>query len=122
MTEDFRVLVCGGRDYDDAQLLVEVLDELLQQATAQNKRIILIHGAARGADSLAESWAEYHKLQIKRFPANWKKHGRAAGAIRNTIMLEEGQPQLVVAFPGGAGTRNMIQQAQKYGVPVKRID
>jgi hypothetical protein len=120
MSEDYRVLVCGGRDYSDANTLVTVLDELKQETEINGKRLIIIHGAAKGADKLAESWAEFNKLPIKPFHANWKKHGRAAGSIRNTQMLEEGRPDLVLAFPGGPGTRNMVQQAIKYGVPVRR--
>ena len=55
------------------------------------------------------------------YPANWKKHGRAAGPIRNKQMLEEAKPDLVIAFPGGAGTANMVKQAREAGVKVEII-
>lgn len=121
MNKEYRVLVCGGRDYDDAETLVDRLDELVETKFPKDKRLVLIHGDARGADRLAESWAEYHKLKIIKFPANWKKHKKAAGSIRNLQMLEEGNPDIVVAFPGGYGTANMIQQAQKYGIEVIKV-
>ena len=116
MNKEYRILVCGGRDYDDAQRLVKELDTIVDQYVPKDVRTVLIHGGARGADALAHSWAEYHNLKIMRFPAHWKRYGRAAGAIRNAQMLEEGRPDLVVAFPGGPGTANMLQQAQKFDV------
>lgn len=79
----------------------------------------LMQGGADGADYLANEWAKT-KAGIKRWvcKADWKKHGRSAGPIRNARMLEW-KPDLVVAFPGGRGTKNMVTQAQAAGVPVK---
>lgn len=121
MPTDYRVLVCGGRDFNDADKLIDKLDLIKEEYVPEGSKFVLIHGDARGADYLANSWAEFHKFKIKKFPANWKKFGKAAGHIRNAQMLEEGSPDLVVAFPGGRGTLNMIQQAEKYGVPVLKI-
>lgn len=122
MSVEYRVLVCGGRDYDDAEKLVAELDLIREQQVPAGSRFVLIHGDQSGVDRLAKSWAEFYKLKIIPFPAAWKKFGKAAGPIRNTQMLEEGNPDLVVAFPGGRGTKNMIQQAKKYGVPIIEID
>lgn len=108
-----RVLVCGGRDYADQAKVSATLDEL--QPT------FLIHGAARGADQLADNWAVYNVVPFQRFPANWQKHGRAAGPIRNAQMLTEGKPELVVAFPGGTGTAHMVMLARKAGVDVLEV-
>jgi acyl-CoA synthetase (NDP forming) len=58
---------------------------------------------------------------VTSFPANWKKHGKSAGPIRNQLMLDVGKPDLVIAFPGGSGTADMIRRARKAGVPVKEI-
>lgn len=116
MTKEFRILVCGGRYYDNAEALICAL-ESISDKYAEGRRIVLIHGAARGADSIAENWAQWRGLKIMAFPAAWRKHGRAAGHIRNTQMLEEGCPDLVVAAPGGTGTANMVTQAHKFGVP-----
>ncbi len=110
-----RVLVCGGRDYADEAAVFAVLDLL----HAERPISVLIHGAARGADTLAASWARRRGIQGQAFPANWRKHGKAAGPVRNAQMLEEGQPVLVVAFPGGRGTADMVAQAWWAGVEVR---
>ena len=98
-----RVLITGGRDFADRQLLFETLDRL----HAARGFTLVIHGAAKGADSLADEWAKERGIEVQARPADWKKHGRAAGPIRNQEMLKE-NPQLVVAFPGGKGTANMV--------------
>jgi len=55
------------------------------------------------------------------FPADWSRHGKSAGPIRNRQMLIEGRPDIVVAFPGGKGTANMIKQAVEAGVKVELV-
>lgn len=82
---------------------------------------VVIHGAARGADTLAAEWARDRGIPVLPFPADWDSHPRAAGPIRNAQMLREGKPDVVIAFPGGRGTANMIDQAERAGVPVLRI-
>jgi len=77
---------------------------------------MIISGCARGADTLGIEWAEAKGVEVARFPADWKTHGRAAGPIRNQQMLEEGKPDLVVAFPGARGTADMIRRARAAGV------
>lgn len=111
-----RVLVCGGRDYDDAERVQQVLNAI--------PITTLIEGCANGADRLAERYVQNDAsstVTLLHFPADWDKHGKAAGPIRNRQMLVEGKPDLVVAFPGGRGTANMIEQATNAGIPVKEI-
>lgn len=103
-----RVLVCGGRKFCDAALLFWTLDRLHEIHGFS----ALIHGAQTGADLLGASWALYNDLEILSFPAEWTIYGRRAGPIRNLRMLNEGKPDLVVAFRGNAGTLNMIRQAR----------
>ena len=116
-----RVLVCGGRDFYDWRLLENTLYELNKEAEQITD---VIHGDASGADRLAGQWANYYSVECHAFPADWKKLGVAAGPIRNKKMLEEGKPELVVAFlrPDSKGTRNMVDQATKAGVPVKIVE
>lgn len=111
-----RLLVCGGRDFTDRALLHQVLDTLPSDFID-----CIIHGAARGADTLAGEYAGIIYAKELRFPAEWDKYGRSAGAVRNQQMLTEGKPTLVIAFPGGAGTRNMITLARRAGVPVLEV-
>ena len=112
---DLHVLVCGGRDYADAATLARVLDALHAE---QGPIVEIIHGAARGADTLAAGWARSRGIPIAAYPADWKRHPRAAGPIRNQQMLAEGRPDLVVAFAGGAGTADMVRRSRAANVRV----
>lgn len=69
---------------------------------------VLIHGCATGADIMAGEWAKANGIPVLEYPALWKLHNKRAGPIRNVQMLEEGNPDLVVAFPGGRGTAHMV--------------
>lgn len=110
-----RVLVCGGRDYSDKAFLWNVLDGLGPPEVSE-----IVSGMAPGADSIAAEWAERFGFPLHKFPADWSL-GRKAGPIRNQRMLDEGKPDLVVAFPGGRGTADMVRRARQSGVPVKEI-
>ena len=107
-----RILVCGGRDYSDAQKVLEVLSEL--------KGVTIVHGAARGADSIAANIAHRLGLEVEAHPADWLRYGKSAGAIRNQEMLDSGV-QMVIAFPGGWGTADMVRRARMAKVPVTEI-
>lgn len=122
-----RVLVCGGRYYRDKEHLYAVLDAF----HAREEIFLVIHGdsgeldsdgrAVCGADKIAGNWAWDRKVPLQVFPAQWDKWGPPAGPIRNTQMLTVGQPTVVIAFPGGKGTANMIKQAEQKGIPVMRM-
>ena len=108
-----RVLVCGGRDYRDVVTVGAVLGGIHRSGGID----VIIEGGATGADDLARRYAEWQGIQLETYPADWSL-GKAAGPIRNRQMIEEGRPDLVVAFPGGAGTPNMVKQARRAGVEV----
>ena len=107
-----RLLVTGGRDYQDFQALCTTLDQIHKETPVT----LLIHGGARGADSLAGAWAAFRQVPVRVFPANWDLHGKAAGHIRNQQMLTEGHPDAYLAFPGGRGTQDMVQRCRKQGI------
>lgn len=109
-----KVLVCGGRDFSDKDKLFSSLDEV--EGITE-----IIHGNASGADKLAGQWAKLRGKSCTYYPADWKRYGKMAGPIRNARMLHLERPKMVVAFPGGAGTRDMIRQATEAGVTVRRI-
>jgi hypothetical protein len=109
-----RVLVCGGRDFHDIELVNVVLAELDKSIGITT----IIHGKAKGADTLGGVWGEANQKEILVFPADWKKHGKRAGPIRNQQMLDEGHPDLVVAFPGGNGTEHMKKISRRSNVDV----
>jgi hypothetical protein len=107
-----RVLVCGGRDFDNERWLHLTLTEMHRSERFE----CVIEGGALGADRLAREWAAGMAIRVETFEADWMSHGRAAGPLRNRRMLDEGQPDLVVAFPGGKGTANMVNQSRARGV------
>lgn len=111
-----RVLVCGSRDFDDRDHIYKFLDLFIPAIE------VVIEGEAPGADTLAREWAEEREIIVMPFPADWKHYGRAAGPIRNRQMLEEGKPDIVLAFPSNhlhdtKGTKDMVNQARTFKVP-----
>jgi hypothetical protein len=112
-----KVLVCGGRDFTDRELLYEVLDEYIYGPEDE-----IISGMARGADMMAAEYGWGAGIRVWEFPAQWDVHGRAAGPIRNQQMLDEGKPDLVLAFPGGKGTAHMVRISKRAGVEVREIE
>lgn len=111
-----RVLVCGSRHFKDEDLMEKVLDEF--------RISTIIEGEARGADVMARQYGERRNIPVEPFPADWNKYGKAAGPIRNSQMLKEGRPDLVIAFKyeGSRGTQNMIDQAKRKGIEVHEVN
>ena len=109
-----RVLVCGGRDYADEETLHAILSDL-------HPSVVIHGGCASGADKLASRWVKASGTAEIVCLADWVTHRRAAGPIRNQKMLDEHTPELVVAFPGGRGTADMVRRARKAGIPVLEI-
>lgn len=81
---------------------------------------ILIHGGAQGADVMAAEWAWKRHVHTAPVLALWGTHGKKAGPIRNRMMLLL-QPDRVIAFPGGKGTRNMMEQARNAGIELFQV-
>lgn len=111
-----KVLVCGGRDFTDATTMSRVLGSLHLQSFDT-----IIQGGAAGADRLAAQWAEKNCVSCHTFWAQWKRYGSRAGPIRNGYMLGHGEPDLVIAFPGGRGTNDMMRRALRYNVPLSCV-
>ncbi len=116
-----RVVVCGGKDFQDRTLC---FDTLAKELSCLND-IEIVSGHARGADMLGEEYACANSLELKLFPADWQRYGRAAGPIRNRQMIEYAQEKtaLVIAFWDGKsrGTKNTIELARKSGIEVHII-
>lgn len=110
-----RVLVCGGRTFDNKELLDRVLNAILSEfywgGDSPHPGMEIIEGGSTGADTLARQWALRQEVPVTSFPADWRKHGAAAGPVRNEQMMNEAQPDIVIAFPGGPGTRDMVRRA-----------
>lgn len=110
-------VVCGGRDYADRARVYAALDRLAERVVLGAIR----HGAATGADALADSWATERRVRTELYPADWTR-GKRAGPERNERMLRaDPRPACVVAFPGGRGTGNCVRQAEALGIRVWRV-
>lgn len=105
-----RVLVCGGREFDDINYIFKILDAL--------EISHIISGGASGADSHAYGYALIRQITITVYPARWAKYGKKAGPLRNIEMATESKADLVVAFPGGKGTDHMVDTAKKFNIKV----
>lgn len=109
------VVVCGGRAYADAARVKAILDANVTMYD------IVAHGDANGADALVDDWAMARGLPVLRAPANWKFHGKAAGHWRNATLAAL-NPRLVIAFPGGRGTADMVQKSRNKGFAVIEVE
>ncbi|MBQ3698311.1 MAG: DUF2493 domain-containing protein [Prevotella sp.] len=118
--QNFRVIIAGGRDFNDYQLLKAKCDAILANKR-QTHSIIIVSGTARGADSLGERYAHERAYTIERHPANWDSDGKAAGPIRNAQMADVADA--LIAFWDGRsrGTRNMIDVATSKGLLVRKV-
>ena len=119
-----KVLVTGGREYDDWKTVSSVLSDLHKEFGIS----VIIHGAATGADTLADDWARSKNIPVRKFKAAWKnitvkgavvktnkygKYNSRAGIFRNIEMFKSTSPNIVVAFPGANGTTHMREYAKK---------
>lgn len=122
-----RVLIYGGRDWNDQTALDGALDHL----HAEHHFTAVINGGQVsrdkatgelfGADWQAAVWAQAHGIPVTYFYPNWQAEGRAAGPIRNARMLNEGRPELGVEFPGGRGTSDMRRKLLAAGIQVATV-
>jgi hypothetical protein len=116
-SEAMRVLVCGDRNWTDQ---VRITSRLAQLGLGH----VIVHGAARGADTMAGVAAGNLDLSVDVYPAQWDKFGRSAGPIRNRQMLDT-KPDLVIAFhsniEASKGTKDCVNEARRRGIPVEVI-
>jgi len=118
------VITCGGRGFDD-WALVHATMVRYKSGTIPTDLLVVIHGAARGADTYVANWCTLNGVEQWTFPANWTRFGGAAGPIRNARMLDVGLHfgiERVIAFPGGWGTADMVRRATEAGVRVDCIE
>ena len=113
-----KFLFCGDRKWKDIQRILVVMTILKNTFGI----FTVIEGEAKGADLISAVTANKLNLPVERYPANWNKYNKAAGPIRNTQMLDEGKPDGVLAFHDNIleskGTKNMVFQSLKAGIPV----
>ena len=109
-----RIIVCGGRNFTDSSMLSYVLWHVHERRGLAE----LVHGGQHGAEQMANRWAFEHGLRRTEIRAEWRKYGGAkALMVRNRQMFEL-KPRGVIAFPGGANSRTVVQSARARGIPV----
>lgn len=113
-----KVIVAGGRDFNNYSFVEKKLNELLTPV----ENVTIISGGAKGVDALGERYATEHNLPIERYPADWDTHSKGAGLIRNAQMVEVGDK--LIAFWNGEslGTKNVVETATKKGLDVTVIN
>ncbi len=114
-----RVIVAGSRDFHNEEYTKKVLDEVF--AKFEGEDIIVLSGGCGGADLEGEIYADAHQLKLEKYPALWKKYGKAAGPKRNAEMVEVAD-YAVVFSAGGNGSKSLISLAEKKGIPTQVYD
>jgi len=108
-----RLLVCGGRHFDDSMLVERELSRVHERTPVS----VLIHGGLPGLGVPAESWARRNGVRLIRYPANFSI-GKRGDFERDEFMLEDSRPDALLALPGGRRTREMCDHARRSGLPV----
>ena len=123
MNQELRIVVAGSRNFDNYELLANVLKSYLEDNTLP---VTIVSGTARGADTLGEQFARFNGYNVVRFPANWNTFGRRAGYIRNAEMAKYATEEkgVLFAFWDGIsrGTKHMIDLAERYGLEIHVIN
>ena len=107
----FKIIVAGGRSFNNYDLLEQKLDYYLPSKINEGHDIVIISGTAKGADSLGEKYAINKGYEIERFPANWDKYGKSAGYRRNVDMANVADACIVFWDGTSPGSKHMIDIA-----------
>ena len=116
----YKIIIAGGRDFMDYNLLKEKTNKILQEKKVTHK-IVIISGCARGADTLGLRYASENTFDVEEYPADWDKYGKKAGYMRNVEMAENADA--LIAFWDGKskGTKHMIDIATERNLPIRVI-
>ena len=106
----FKVIIAGGRDFSDYDLLKVKMNRILSNITDE---IVVISGTARGADSLGEKYATEMGYKLEQYPANWNKYGKRAGYLRNEQMADVAHACVCFWDSKSKGTKHMIDLANE---------
>jgi predicted Rossmann fold nucleotide-binding protein DprA/Smf involved in DNA uptake len=104
-----KLAIIGSRSFDDYDLLSRMVSANYPQVT------MIISGGARGADELARQFAFERGIEIREYLPEWKRHGRAAGQIRNRLIIDDADAVLAFWDGSSKGTRGGLEYARKQG-------
>ena len=115
-----RLLVTGSRTWTDEQTVHTALESC---RAYYGDDLVIVHGGAMGADLIAARWCEHHGVTQEVHRAQWRRHGRSAGMVRNAAMIDT-RPAGVLAFikDNSPGASQCAREAEARGVPVNRTD
>lgn len=112
-----KLIIAGGRDFDNDDLFVDTINEMRLPEDVE-----LVCGMARGADLMAKEMFDEVHQPVKCFPADWDKHGKAAGFIRNSEMAHYADELLAFWDGKSRGTKHMIDTMKRLGKEVKVVN
>lgn len=117
------IIVCGSRDtrYHKDPFYREQIFHSLDVCREIYHFDFIVTGGQTGVDAATQDWANSHSIENKQYYADWQQYGHSAGPIRNKKMLDEMEPELVLAFPGGLGTESMKALARAIKCPVVEL-
>lgn len=113
-----RLIVAGGRDFNDHKLFSKWVSKIYIK---HGEELIIVSGGAKGADTMGEQFAEMAQIPCHRYPAEWNRLGKAAGILRNHRMAENADALLAFWDGKSKGTKAMIEIAKNRGLPTKII-
>lgn len=116
-----RVIVAGGRDFDDYSLMQDSLGAILSNRKYSFNSFVIVSGGADGADFLGERYAKQLGFKLDKYPADWNKYGKKAGPIRNEQMVKVAQIAIVYWDGESKGSKNLIDNALKHGLELHVI-
>lgn len=120
MSKEFKLIVAGGRDFTNRELLNVAIKQTIGELP-DGLKVSIVSGMAAGADSLGYEWAMHNNCQVYRHYAEWKKYGRRAGYLRNEEMANQSQGLLAFWDGESKGTQHMIQIARNKNLYVKVV-
>ena len=115
----FRLIIAGGREFEDYALLSQSVDQYISELDDQDIEIVC--GCASGADALGARYGMSKGYKINYYKPEWETYGRAAGPIRNEKMAQNADSLIAFWNGSSAGTKNMISLARQYGLKVKVV-
>lgn len=107
-----KVIIAGSRSFICDQVFYGAINVLCPYDITE-----VVSGGARGVDAMGERWAEINCYPLTKFPADWERHGKAAGPIRNKAMAEYADALFYIHYESSPGTADMIKQMKKLGKP-----
>jgi hypothetical protein len=115
-----RILVTGSRRWADHRSIHATLDDAL--ARAAGPLIVVVGDCPTGADLAARNWTSTHHVGLEIHTADWRRHGRAAGPLRNQAMVDAGADEcLAFSLPGSRGTLDCMRRARRAAIPTRVI-